>query len=83
MQVIKSLDELVTEIEDNTAHTPKEPLHVVQSTLTASHDTHQASHQQEQEQQSQLPVVDVVAKLSRQLSERFDLHDAFPGVFGT
>ena len=69
MQVIKNLDELVSDIEDTRAH-PYGPggltRHAVQHKLSSKQQHHTP-------QQS---VQDVLADVARQLSAKCDLHDS-------
>ena len=83
MQVIRSLDELVSDIEETSAVTTDHrscfahPMFAHNRTVL-----HQSEEQQQRQQQqySQVSVLDVVAAVSRQLSEKFDLHDSVAGL---
>lgn len=74
MQVIRSLDELVSDIEDTSVVTNKHPM------LTHGRAVMRQAGQQQQQQLSQPSVTDVVAAVARQLSEKFDLHDSFASL---
>ena len=85
MQVIRSLDEMVTDIEHKgTSMTDRHPC-IADSVVADGADRavlHRFQQQQQQQQQQQhLQLMpDVVADVSRQLSEKFDLHDSFVGL---
>ena len=75
MQVIRSLDELVTDIEDTSAVTADRRSHIAHPIMSYS-PVGDALHQSEQQQQHSHPsMTDVIADVSRQLSMKFDLHD--------
>ena len=82
MQVIRSLDEMVTDIEHKGASmTDRHPC-IADSVVADGADRavlHRFQQQQQQQQHLQL-MPDVVADVSRQLSEKFDLHDSFVGL---
>ena len=86
MQVIRSLDELVTDIEDTGANiTDQDPCSANPTVADLDgmlHQPEQQPHQQQQQQQQHLgsSLPDVMADMSRQLSEKFDLHDSFVGL---
>lgn len=84
MQVIRSLDELVTDIEDTGANiTAQDPSSANPSVADLDgmlHQPEQQPHQQQQQQHLGFSLPDVMADMSRQLSEKFDLHDSFVGL---
>ena len=77
--MIKSLDELVTDIEDTCAHTEDVHQHcqIVHAAAACEAGVCMSDKQQQQQQQqpSQLSIGNIMADVSRQLRERFDLHD--------
>ena len=81
MQVIRSLDELVTDIEDTGASMTDQ--HPYGSNSIVADGTDRAvlgRSEQQQQQHLRSSMPDAVADVSRQLSEKFDLHDSFVGV---
>lgn len=87
MQVIRSLDELVTGIEDTGASiTEQHPCIAAPICMVADGNDRAVLHrseqqpQHQQQQHSRLSMPDIVADVSRQLSEKFDLHDSFLGL---
>lgn len=80
--MIKSLDELVTDIEDTSAITTDQ--HSRTANNTTADDLgravmHQFEQKLQQQQQCSL-LMSLVADVSRQLSENFDLHDSLIGM---
>lgn len=88
MQVIRSLDELVSDFEETSAVTTDQHRQFAHPVFAHARAVlHQSEQQQQQWQQqqwqqqhSQVSVTDVVAAVSRQLSEKFDLHDTLAGL---
>lgn len=76
--MIKSLDELVTDIEDTSAYTQgvHQQSHLAQPAMAGQHSKIGLYESDKQKQQQSQPSIDnIMADVSRQLSERFDLHD--------
>lgn len=81
MQVIRSLDELVTDIEDTGASITDQCPCIADPIVADLDGTDEAVlHRPEQQQHSESSLPDVMAEVSKQLSEKFDLHDSFVGV---
>lgn len=82
--MIKSLDELVTDIEDTSAITTDQHSRVANNTAALADDSDRAMmyqfEQKLQQQQHCSLSMSLVADVSRQLSENFDLHDSLIGM---
>lgn len=66
--MIRSLDELVTDIEDTSAHTTDQQAYMAAPVMAGL--CSRAVSKESEQQQSQLSMADVVADVSRQLSEK-------------
>ena len=82
--MIKSLDELVTDIEDTSAITTDQHSRIANNTTADESDRalmYQFEQKLQQQQQQQCSLsMSLVADVSRQLSENFDLHDSLIGI---
>ena len=75
MQVIRSLDELVSDIEDTRAHPASQFIRMPDPLTTPSIHYGLAKQQRGQSGQAQPSVSKVLADVAQQLSLNCDLHD--------